>query len=227
MKKIYLLRHGHADFNQGNYDQLTVKGQQQARLLGQYWKPLDLQFDQVFTGKLNRQIQTFNLLNESLEINSSNVITDPRLNEFNFESLMEEFCRLNSKKFSVIEHQLAPKNKKKYFRCLKQAFITWSEERIPNHEESYLKFRERVSNVVNDMRNAKGNNILVVSSGGILSHMIADALRLDKKMAFELNLQINNTSISSLLLGKNTTKLTMFNNLPHIEGTKFTDLVSY
>jgi broad specificity phosphatase PhoE len=227
MKKIYLLRHGHADFSQGRYDQLTVKGQQQARLVGQYWQQLDLQFDQVYTGNLNRQIQTFNLLNKSLQINSSKVISEPRLNEFDFESLMAEFCRLNSKELNVIEYQLEPKNKKKYFRCLKQAFTAWSEELLPKHEESYLKFRQRVSSVVSDLRNAKSNNILVVSSGGILSHMIADALRLDNKMAFELNLQINNTSISSLLLGKNTTKLTTFNSLPHIEGNKSTDLVSY
>jgi broad specificity phosphatase PhoE len=87
---------------------------------------------------------------------------------------------------------------------LKTAFTVWSEERLPKHEESYLKFRQRVFSVFDDLGSAKGNNILVVNSGGILSHMVADALRLDNKMAFELSLQINNTSISSLILGEST-----------------------
>ncbi|GAC29048.1 histidine phosphatase family protein [Brumicola pallidula] len=63
----------------------------------------------------------------------------------------------------------------------KKAFTVWSKERLPKHEESYLKFRQRVTSVVDDLRSAKGNNILVINSGGILRHMVADALRLDNR----------------------------------------------
>jgi hypothetical protein len=67
----------------------------------------------------------------------------------------------------------------------------------------------------------------VVNSGGIVRYMVADALRLDNKMAFELCLQKNNTSISSLILGESTIKLITLNSLSHIEGSKSTDLISY
>jgi len=46
-------------------------------------------------------------------------------------------------------------------------------------------------------------------------------------MALDLNLQINNTSISSLILGESTTKLSLFNSLAHIEDSQLTHLVSY
>jgi hypothetical protein len=38
---------------------------------------------------------------------------------------------------------------------LKTAFTVWSAERLPKHEESHLKFRQRVSSVVDDLGSAK------------------------------------------------------------------------
>ena len=45
MSTLALVRHAQASFFADNYDQLSPVGEQQARLLGQYWVKRQMRFD--------------------------------------------------------------------------------------------------------------------------------------------------------------------------------------
>src|ERR1700756_1497898 len=58
MSTLFLVRHGQASFLERNYDKLSTKGETQARMLGEYWAGLNLQFDCVYSGPRVRQRET-------------------------------------------------------------------------------------------------------------------------------------------------------------------------
>src|SRR5262245_1722828 len=55
MSVLTLVRHGQASFFSADYDQLTPLGEQQVRLLGEYWARRGTTFDEVYTGPRVRQ----------------------------------------------------------------------------------------------------------------------------------------------------------------------------
>src|SRR4051812_8520515 len=65
MSTLTLVRHGQASFFADNYDQLSPLGEQQARLLGDYWIRRGARFDEVYTGPRVRQIETAALAGEA------------------------------------------------------------------------------------------------------------------------------------------------------------------
>ena len=58
MATIYLFRHGQASFGAADYDQLSDKGCEQARILGAFWQGFSID-SQLYSGDLSRHIQTF------------------------------------------------------------------------------------------------------------------------------------------------------------------------
>ena len=58
MSEVYFVRHGQASFGSDNYDQLSPKGHQQARMLGEYFATQQLQFDHILTGDMVRHRET-------------------------------------------------------------------------------------------------------------------------------------------------------------------------
>ena len=58
MPEIYLVRHGEATIDGSKYDQLSEQGLVQARSLGRHFSELNLAFDRVVTGSMQRHLQT-------------------------------------------------------------------------------------------------------------------------------------------------------------------------
>jgi len=61
MTNVYLVRHGQASAGTSNYDRLSDRGIEQARLLGAYWKQCDFHVDAAYHGSLHRQQHTAEL----------------------------------------------------------------------------------------------------------------------------------------------------------------------
>ena len=58
MSRLFLIRHGQASFLEENYDKLSVLGERQARLLGEYWAQQRVAVDHVYSGPRTRQMET-------------------------------------------------------------------------------------------------------------------------------------------------------------------------
>src|SRR5436309_15821989 len=65
MSSLFLVRHGQASFLERNYDKLSAKGEQQSRMLGEYWAGLKLGFDRVYSGPKVRQRETARIVGEA------------------------------------------------------------------------------------------------------------------------------------------------------------------
>ena len=54
MSRLVLVRHAQASIGHANYDQLSPRGEEQARSLGAHWAEMRTVFDQVFVGPRQR-----------------------------------------------------------------------------------------------------------------------------------------------------------------------------
>ena len=62
MSVIYLIRHGQASFGTANYDQLSAVGREQSAILGSYFATLGEPIHRIYTGTLERQRETAQLV---------------------------------------------------------------------------------------------------------------------------------------------------------------------
>ncbi|NCW65466.1 MAG: hypothetical protein EBW37_05480, partial [Rhodobacteraceae bacterium] len=88
MSVITFIRHGQANSSattEEGYDNLSDLGKTQARWLGEHLRHCKLTYDAVYTGTLDRQIDTEALLDL---YDSPDPIQDPRLNEFRYYDLI-------------------------------------------------------------------------------------------------------------------------------------------
>src|SRR5260370_8526356 len=58
MALLTLVRHGQASFLEDDYDKLSPLGEQQGRILGEYWVRTGTRFDQVYYGPARRHVGT-------------------------------------------------------------------------------------------------------------------------------------------------------------------------
>ena len=64
MSNLYVVRHGQASFFAEDYDQLSLVGETQSRLLGEYWAHRNVRFDHVYTGPCRRHVDTARIVGE-------------------------------------------------------------------------------------------------------------------------------------------------------------------
>src|SRR5215472_5737183 len=92
MSILFLVRHGQASFLESNYDKLSAKGEQQSRILGEYWAGLRLGFDRVYSGPKVRQRETARLVGETYKragLPWPEPVVLPEFDEFQAELVME------------------------------------------------------------------------------------------------------------------------------------------
>jgi len=78
-----------------------------------------------------------------------------------------------------------------------------------------------IKHITKDIK--KGEQIAVFSSGGTISSIIGDVLKLNNELVVaDLNFSVRNTSFSTLLYSNNETNLLTFNELPHLKDDMIT-----
>jgi len=89
----------------------------------------------------------------------------------------------------------------------------------------WKKFRINSTNALKSIVNEtkKGETIGVFSSGGTISSIVSEVLKLKNELVVaDLNFSIRNTSFSSLLYSNNEINLLSFNELPHLKDDMIT-----
>jgi broad specificity phosphatase PhoE len=69
--------------------------------------------------------------------------------------------------------------------------------------------------------------VLVVSSGGPISTILAEALGMPLRGVVDLNLQTRNTGITELQAGANRIHCVSFNNVPHLDRPERAGTLTY
>jgi broad specificity phosphatase PhoE len=212
MPRLLLLRHAQPDFT-GNYDSITALGEHQAIWAGEHFAMRGLRFARMVSGSLVRQRRTLEIICARLE-SAPGLLVDAGFNEYDPTSVLAAAGTLDEAGLR------ARGDRRAYFMALRSALRNWSRHAsLPDGAESWVDFGSRahaaVARACADLEPT--DDVLVVTSGGVIGRLVADALDAGADAAIELNLQTRNTGITELVRGRTASRLLSFNAVPHLE----------
>lgn len=206
MAELILVRHGQAQSHArdaDSYDNLSDLGHAQARWLGAHMAATNGHFDRVFTGALNRQVQTADSMGYRIDRQ------DPRLDELDYFALAEAL----EAQFGVP----APNDPTEFAAHLPEVIGHWTGDRLRDVPERFAQFQSRVSEIVDELCEGHGR-ILVVTSGGVIGMVIRHVLGLDNGGMAKIMLQVMNSSVHRLEFVNGQLLLGAFNATPHLDA---------
>ena len=209
MAELVLVRHGQASFGADDYDKLSELGWRQSRWLGEYFAERGAAFDRVIRGSMRRHAETLSGIAEGMGGRLEGV-EDARLNEYDSHSLLTAHLKGGA----------MPKSddRREHFRILREAMYQWCDGTLAGApHEPFKDFRGRVLAVLGELRAGTAKRVLVVSSGGPISTMLAETLGMPLRGVVDLNLQTRNTGITELQAGPKRVHCMSFNNVPHLD----------
>ncbi len=206
MSHITLIRHGQANSaatDEASYDRLSPLGQQQSVWLGLHLKAQHQYHARLFTGTLQRHVKTAEAMNTGLE-----PVADPRLNELEYLTMAQ----------AMQDEQGVPMpdDQAGFVAHLPKLFAAWQRDEIEGAPERFADFEARISDVLREISAGHGP-ALVVTSGGLISCAMRQALRLDVSAMAQLALAIYNTSQHRLFPISGQLSPALFNAIPHLE----------
>ena len=206
MSHITLIRHGQANStakDEASYDRLSDLGHRQAAWLGGWLRDSHTHHTRLYTGTLRRHIETAEGMDTGLE-----PIRDARLNELEYFNLARLLQEQHGVPVPVEQHE--------FTRHLPKVFEYWRDDRIANPPESYASFETRITEVIAEIGAGDGP-ALVVTSGGLISKVMATAMGVEIPAQARLALAIMHTSLHRLFPIGGHWSPVLFNAVPHLE----------
>ena len=206
MSHITLIRHGQANSmaqDELSYDRLSPLGHEQAAWLGQYLRDSDTHHTRLYTGTLRRHVETAEGMSTDLE-----PVRDPRLNEleyFTLAAMLQE------------QHGIAfPSEQGQFTQHLPMVFDYWRAGKIEGTPETWDGFHARVDDALREIAAGQGP-ALVVTSGGLISMAMSQAMHLDIPAMARIALAIMHTSMHRLFPIGGHWSPVLFNAVPHLD----------
>lgn len=205
MSHITLIRHGQANStakDELSYDRLSPLGHEQAAWLGDHLRQSETHHTRLYTGTLTRHIETAEGMNTGLE-----PIRDARLNEleyFTLANLMEQ------------QHKVPFPRAGEFAHHLPQVFDYWKAGKLADTPETYENFETRVQSALAEIAEGEGP-ALVVTSGGLISLAMAQAMGVGIPAMARLALAIMHTSMHRLFPIDGHWSPVLFNAVPHLD----------
>ena len=223
MQKITFVRHGQASYGSDNYDKLSELGHKQTRLLGEYFKKINYQFDAIYTGNMIRHHETAEQILNGMDV-STHFNQIPNFDEFDFEAVVAAYLAFSGETLPCKD---APRSD--FYRLLKQAMLAWSNNQLLHLPETWQAFQHRVvagvKHAITQHPNAQ--HILVATSGGAIAMLKGHVLGLSVDKLVDMNLQIRNASFHQYLVSPSHMFETSFNQIGHLELQANKALLTY
>ena len=222
MPKIIFVRHGQAQFGQANYDKLSDVGHEQSVALGKALFEQGITIDHWVRGDMVRHAETLKGISQGTRTQVTHQIVTPDLNEYDFTGL------LNARFVGGQAPAGLHKDRKTHFRLLRETLAMWQNDEIANPPESWATFETRLKRAQQTIFGLEGDTILVVTSGGAISKIVANALSVSHAKQVDLQLQIKNASMSTFIYSRRTGGffLNAFNETPFVSA-KTQHLLTY
>lgn len=233
MAEIYFVRHGQASFGSKNYDKLSDLGVEQAKLLGRYFKKLNLTFDAAYSGTLNRHLETAEAVLEEMGTGGENgLVVNPQFNEMSASDVT--MSRLSD----VIDQDPEIKRKLSHIHtdsdAIRKIFeIANDTEPNPVDEETRLKntmaFIERVTAGITKVaaNHGPGKKVVIFSSGGPMAATLRHVLEISREQTLRLGGEIKNSAYTVFRHDQKRLDLVMYNNTAHLELCNNPGLLTY
>ena len=238
MSRLFLIRHAQASFLSENYDQLSDHGIDQAKILGESLASNEFIFDKIYSGTLNRQQHTRQMVEEvydAQKISFPKVIEEDRFNEYPAEEIMTSLG-----KYLVENNDVAANLYKKcndsnseterhlYFQKLFELILeSWvnNDTKEVNLSISWKDWSNGVRNAIDDIQSqAKSGELIgVFTSGGPIGVFVQTVLDAPEIKAAELNWRVYNCSVTKFTFSAERFSLDQFNDVSYLSP----DILTY
>ena len=231
-----MVRHGQASWRDADYDQLSARGQEQARLLGVHWAQKNLLFDRAYVGPCRRHRQTLDeiaavyrerglLWPEPIEL--------PGLDEYPGQLVLKHALPTLFEQEPGLPHPPSALDRnselvqRQYLKLFQKVIRDWvrGEMHVPALG-SWRDFRARVEGALQTMLAVDGRKKLIAAftSGGPVAAGLGFALGIDDEKTLELSWLVKNTACTEFLFSAGRFSLATFNSHPHLANQ---DLLTY
>ena len=233
MSNIYLVRHGQAGTREA-YDSLSSLGQQQARLLGEYFLAQRLEFTAVYSGSMQRQQQTASAVKNAYAdagVSFPAVTVEDQWNEFDLTDIYRELgpklCEIDEEfRIEYEEMRLEVKQNigvseakvHRHWRpCDTKMVDAWISGTFVYSGETWKQFQERVCGCMQMIeRVPERANVLVSTSATPTGVLTGLALGLADTSVRQLAGVLYNSSYTTLRLRDGRLQMFQFNAVPHL-----------
>jgi broad specificity phosphatase PhoE len=213
MGTLYLVRHGQASFGAADYDQLSELGTRQCERLGGWFRSRGARFDAVLTGTLRRHAQSLAAIETGLGARREAQVW-PGLDEYDSEALVRAVHP------GALPAPDTPEAVRQHFRLLRQGLAAWMAGEVrPAGLPAHADWVAGIVAALDHVRNQHaGGDVLIVSSGGPISHAVGHVLGLNADAVIELNLYLRNSALTEFKVNPKRHTLISFNTLPHLDS---------
>jgi len=230
MSTLYLVRHGQASFGTDNYDQLSALGREQVQVLAGYFAASDERIDGIYSGTLQRQRETAQIIAAALRPTPP-ILIEPALDEYDGDAILREYAKsLNAEQRDAAGWPGLRTDRRKFQLFLERGARAWVEAQIEAPGMlTWQHFHSRIVAALDTiMRNEGRSKTLVIStSGGVIGTVVAHVLGLANHAGIELNWAVHNASITRLIYSAEKISLSMFNGLPHLDCVGNREMITY
>lgn len=230
MSTLYLIRHGQASFGTDNYDQLSALGRQQVELLGQFFVESGEKIDRIYSGTLQRQRETAEIVANTVGV-AEPIVIDDAFDEYNGDVILNRFAAsLTPAELEAAGWPALKTDRRRFQLFLERAARAWVEARIETEDMlPWHRFHGRITAALERIMKSEGRSktLVISTSGGVIGTTVAHVLGLTNHMAMELNWAVHNASITRLIYNDRKVTLSMFNALPHLEREGRRQLITY
>jgi broad specificity phosphatase PhoE len=230
LSQIFLIRHAQAGSRE-NYDVLSDLGEEQARLLGEYFKSQGISPCAVYSGSMRRQRLTAEIVCRASAGQDSplpDIVIDERLNEFSLASVYraiakrlieesEEFaCDFKEMQEALMQDPHTTRGATG--RCDQTVIRAWISNRFPDYGgETWAEFRGRIQSCFSLLEdNGYDRPVAVFTSATPVAILTALALGLEEERLLNILGVIFNASLTTLRVKDGAARLFTFNETPHL-----------
>jgi broad specificity phosphatase PhoE len=229
MSRLFLIRHGQASFLERNYDKLSRKGEDQSRILGEYWTGLKIRFDRVYSGPRVRQRETARIVGSAFKAAGlpwPEPVVLETFDEFQAETVMERClpelvetdAGIKTMHDAFRQAQTRPEQFKTFQRMFEVVIGRWAEGQLPlGGVEPWPDFCSRVQRGLTQLSSngSRGQQIAIFSSGGPVGVAMQRALGLSTEATLKAAWMVRNCSFSEFLFSAGRFTLSSYNATPH------------
>ena len=219
---LLLVRHGQASFGAADYDQLSERGQVQSRRLGDWLAQGGHRFEAVVVGGMRRHAQTAQSVVDAFAergLSLPEIVSNPGFAEFDHQAVFGAFVERNADSPVVLASRSG--QPRDIAAMLQGALLAWARDELPGMPETWEAFGDRVRQAGQGLQALAGDGeVLVLSSGGVISRLAQMALDVPVERAVELNLSLRNSAVSEFHPHGPRLRLGSWNALPHLHGQR-------
>ena len=214
-----LLPDGQASWGKRDYDALSDKGFEQGKILGESLKRRGIHPDRIVTGAMTRHKQTAQACLQAMRL-PLDWDEDARWNEYDHQELIVRHKPLYRSRMIMMADLARSRQPKKAFQQMfEQALDRWTGgEHHGEYHESWPQFQARTAAALDALTDSNARTILVFTSGGAISSTVARLWHMPTTQWSRLNRVIANATITKVVIGRQGTHLSTFNDHSHFEG---------